>query len=119
MTEEEWLQIQVIDWAFYHTGKYPQLALMFHVANEGKRSVVQGTKLKRMGLKKGVPDLVLPWGNGTYTGLYVELKTEKGRPTAEQRTWVKNLMQAGNYAKICYGFDDAVRTIKAYLENDL
>lgn len=119
MTAEEMLQIQVIDWAYYNTWKYPQLELMFHVANEGKRNVVQGVKLKRMGLKKGVPDLVLPCGNGKYTGLYIELKTAKGRPTAEQKKWIKNLTDAGNYAKVCYGFEDAVQTIKHYLEGEI
>lgn len=119
MTAEEMLQIQVIDWAYYNTWKYPQLELMFHVANEGKRSKVQGVKLKRMGLKRGVPDLILPCGNGKYSGLYIELKTEKGRPTTEQKAWIKKLLKAGNYAKICYGFEDATSTIQSYVEGKL
>ena len=45
-----------------------------HVPNEGKRSPQQGAKLKRMGMQKGFPDLVVPLPRGNYHGLYIEMK---------------------------------------------
>lgn len=56
-----------------------------HIANEGKRSARNGAALKRMGLRKGFPDLFFPYARGGYHGLFIELKaTVKNRPTAAQ-----------------------------------
>ncbi len=49
-------QQAVMEWAELQKGKYPELSLLYHIANEGKRSVVNGANQKRAGLKKGVPD---------------------------------------------------------------
>ena len=45
-------QQEVMEWAEYQTGKYPELKLLYHIPNEGKRSVVNGANLKKAGLKK-------------------------------------------------------------------
>ena len=47
-------------WAAMQCGKYPELALMFHIPNEGKRSWMTGGRMKAEGLKSGVPDIFLP-----------------------------------------------------------
>ena len=57
-------QQAVMEWAEYQTGRYPELKLLYHIPNEGKRSVVNGANLKKAGLKKGVPDLCLPVARG-------------------------------------------------------
>lgn len=46
-------QQAVMEWAEYQTGRYPELKLLYHIPNEGKRSVVNGANLKKAGLKKG------------------------------------------------------------------
>ena len=73
LTESQ-LQIQIFEWAQLMTGKYPELSLLYHIPNEGKRSIYYGAKLKREGLKSGVPDICLPIPKGQYGGLYIELK---------------------------------------------
>ncbi len=78
-------QQAVMEWAEYQTGRYPELKLLYHIPNEGKRSVVNGANLKKAGLKKGVPDLCLPVAKGNYHSLYIEMKKNKRcRPSAEQ-----------------------------------
>ena len=76
LTESQ-LQIQIFEWAQLMTGKYPELYLLYHIPNEGKRSIYYGAKLKREGLKSGVPDICLPIPKGQYCGLYIELKVGK------------------------------------------
>lgn len=51
-------QIALFNWAKWTENILPELALMYHVPNEGKRS--NGGILKAAGLKSGVPDICLP-----------------------------------------------------------
>ena len=50
MTEKD-EQIALFDWAYYMT----DLQLMFHIPNEGRRSVQHTASLIRQGMKPGVP----------------------------------------------------------------
>ena len=88
----------------------------YHVPNESKRSVVYGAMLKKMGMSPGVPDLVIPVPNGRYHGLYIEMKTKRGRPTENQKRWLDLLQKNGYKAVICHGFDEARQEIDAYTE---
>ena len=103
-------------WAAYAAGKWPQLRLMYHVANEGRRSVAGGARLKAQGMKPGVPDICLPVPAGRFAALYIELKRKKGgRVSDEQRGWIEALNRAGNRAVVCRGWDEAREEIVRYL----
>lgn len=109
-------QIALMMWCEFQKNVHPELDLIFHIVNEGKRSVRTGAELKRMGMKKGVPDICLPVPKGTYHGLWIELKADKTkRATKEQREWLIKLSEQGYKAVVCYGADDAVSVIKEYL----
>lgn len=111
-------QIWLFEWAETQVARYPELQLMFHVPNEGKRSVVLGRQMKRMGLKTGVPDVILPVPKGRYHGLAIEMKSLKGKPTAAQLIWIENLRAVGWRAAICHGWKDAADTVWAYLHEE-
>lgn len=111
-------QQTVLRWAVYASGKYPELDLLYHIPNEGKRSKAAAGRLKAEGLKKGVPDLCLPVARGGYHGLYIELKALDGKPTREQIGWIGNLKQQGYYAVVCAGADRAIRVIEEYLKQE-
>lgn len=108
-------QIALLDWAAVMQGRYKELSLLFHIPNEGKRSERYGRELRRMGLKRGVPDLCLPVARGGYYGLFVEMKSLKGRPTPEQRGWCAELQEQGYAAIIAKGWQQAAEQIEAYL----
>ena len=95
--------------------KYPELKLLHHIPNGGKRSKREGAELKRQGVKAGVPDLCLPCPKGHYHGLYIELKTETGDVSMEQSWWIDELNNNGYYTKICRGFGEATTTLSDYL----
>ena len=57
---EEAEQAAIFEWAEYEKRKYPELELLYHVPNGGKRDAKTAAILKRCGVKAGVPDLVLP-----------------------------------------------------------
>lgn len=109
-------QQTIMQWADFSSGRYPELELLYHIPNEGKRSKATAGRLKAEGLKKGVPDLCLPVARGGYHGLYIELKAIGGRPTHEQVGWIGNLRQQGYHAEICAGADRAIRVIEEYLK---
>ena len=109
-------QIALMMWCEFQKNVHPELDVIFHIVNEGKRSVRTGAELKRMGMKKGVPDICLPVPKGTYHGLWIELKADKTkRATKEQKEWLIKLTEQGYKAVVCYGADDAVTVIKEYL----
>ena len=109
-------QQMLMEWARLAACKWPELRLMHHIPNEGKRSVASGAQLKRMGLRKGVPDICLPVARGGYHGLYIELKRRTGGSLrADQREWIEALRQQGYYADVCRGWDEAARTISEYM----
>lgn len=65
-TEE---QQYLFEWARLAACKWPELALLYHIPNEGKRTAITGARLKSMGLKSGVPDVCLPVARaGAFTG---------------------------------------------------
>ena len=78
----------------------------------------QANKLIAEGLKKGFPDLQLLIPAGPYHGLFIELKRAKkslSKISKEQKEWIERLNRQGYQAKVCYGADEAIETIKGYL----
>lgn len=112
-------QILLFDWAAAQSGKYPELSLLFHIPNGGKRNAREAERFKRMGVKAGVPDLFLPVPRGKFHGLFVELKSAKGKLSDYQRQWLSELAASGYAACVCFGFDEAQRDILNYLEGRL
>ena len=107
----------LFEWAEYAEVLYPELELMYHCPNEGKRSIYGGYKLRKQGMKAGVPDICLPVPRGGYGALYIEMKRVKGGKVSEaQKWWIDKLNAAGNLAVVCHGFDEAKDAILAYLQ---
>ena len=109
-------QRAVMEWAEYASGKWPELRLLYHVPNEGRRSMATGGRLRAEGLKSGVPDLCLPAVRAGYHGLYIEMKrTKGGRATPEQKEWLGALEKEGYKTALCRGAGEAIEAIENYL----
>lgn len=90
-----------------------------HIPNESKRSPAYGAKMKRMGLRRGFPDLLFPTPKKGYHGLYIELKRDKTcKPTAEQWQWINYLNGQGYRATVCYGAGEAIDEIGWYFNGN-
>lgn len=87
---------------------------VIHIPNEGKRSAYMGAKLKSMGLRGGVPDLLIPCARGGYHGLFIEMKVGNNKPTEKQKQWLQRLSEGGYACTVCYGTDEAIRATKKY-----
>ena len=114
---EDTEQAHIFAWAAWASGKYPELDLMHHIPNGGKRSKSEAARFKVQGVKAGVPDIFLPCARGGYHGLYIELKrTKGGKISAAQKEWIDALRGQGYKVIVCYGFDEAREVIISYLE---
>ena len=103
-------------WARASSGKHPELRLMYHIPNEGKRNPATGRRMRAEGLRRGVPDICLPVARGGYHGLYIELKRRKGgRVSPEQDQWLNDLRKAGYMAIVSKGWEEAAVSISWYL----
>lgn len=117
-SEEGYEQEMIFTWAALHAAMYPELDLMHHIPNGGRRDKRTGAILKRQGVKAGIPDIFLPAAHGGYHGLYIELKTKTGTLSSAQRQILGKLNERGYKAVMCRGYEDAVETIRAYLEDE-
>ena len=98
-------------------GRYPLLGYAFHVPNGEKRDDATAAKLARMGVRRGVPDVILPIRDklGVFAGLAIELKTARGRTSPEQEEWLIMLHVQGWKTEVCREWTDAARLLLAWV----
>ncbi len=116
MASEHEHQVALIKWFDLYYKEFR--GRLFAIPNGGQRNVIVATKLKAEGVRRGVPDLMLPLPMGDYSGLFIELKNEKGRPTEEQDDWIDYLNAIGYFAILCRGFDEAKIAILNYMNQN-
>lgn len=96
--------------------QYPRYAgCFFSIPNGGRRDTVTGAILKAEGALAGVADLFLSVPNNVHHGLYVEMKTRKGRQQDSQKAFQKAVEAQGYRYEICRSLDDFIALIKDYL----
>jgi len=81
-----------------------------------RTSINQASKMKRAGYVKGVPDLQIMEARHNYYGLFIEVKTNKGRLSTYQKEWLEDLNNKGYLAKCCKGLEEALDLIDWYLK---
>jgi len=106
-------QKALIEWCEYKG--YP-FNLIFAIPNGGQRHKAVAAKLKAEGVKSGIPDLFLPVAAWEKHGLFIEMKSEKGKVTKNQKIWLSKLSKEEYSTVVCFGFEDAKIEIEDYLE---
>lgn len=115
--------------SLYIRPTYPLIDLIYHVPNGGARGAneldakITGNNMKLLGTKAGVPDLCLPIPRCGYAALYIEVKAKKntakkrtaGRLAAEQNSFIKMLVEAGNIVGIVDDWETGFDLINDYL----
>ncbi|HDL7313796.1 TPA: VRR-NUC domain-containing protein [Yersinia enterocolitica] len=91
---------------------------LIHIPNEGKRGPKAARDAKRLGLRKGVPDLFLALPSGGYAGLWIEMKALNGKPTPDQNHWLNKMNEIGYLATIEFSCVEAMKTITEYINNN-
>ena len=114
---EEQHQRAVVEWWAWACKKYnvPE-RLLFHPPSEGVRTPAYATRLKLTGWRKGMPDLQLLVPSDRYHGLFIEMKTIRGRAEKEQLEYLADLRAQGYAACLCFGDEAAMQCIMDYME---
>lgn len=96
-----------MDWVHWKSNSEPLYSYMHHIVNEGKRSYTTSKLLKRAGMKSGLPDYNLPLPTARYAGLYIEFKTETGKLSSHQISWIMKLRAVGHLVIVARTLSDA------------
>jgi len=95
--------------------EHPALPYIFAIPNGGHRHPKVAQYMKAEGVKRGVPDLCVPFASREYHGLYIEMKYGDNRLSPEQKRYKKYLEENGYLFKVCYSSKEAIDEIFDYL----
>ena len=115
-------QTQVVEWSRWafkaNPARYPHLEMLHCSLNGVKLSGTQAKIAKGQGMLSGVPDLFLPVPKNGYHGLFIEMKSEKGRVTENQHWFLTNADSLGYKTAVCYSAKEAISAIQAYYDEE-
>ena len=97
--------------------RYPVLRWIFAIPNGGKRHPATAMKMKQEGVRRGIPDICIPYPVDEWAGCYVEMKFGKGRLTKEQQEFIE-AFQNTHKIYVCYSAIEAAHAIGKYLGID-
>lgn len=86
-----------------------------HVPNEGRRSAIQGARLKNLGMLKGVSDFIIfdETPRGGYKGIAVEMKRIKRSSTSEEQiAFLQKMADRGYLAVVTKGHQAAEEVLR-------
>ncbi len=113
MNDEEIAQINFINWVNHNL---PDVAEdTHHFANQRRCSLFEGKKLKRMGVKRGVPDLFIAVPKNGKAGLWIELKVGNGKLSKEQKQFLERKTNLGYACAAVWGWEAARDILLTYL----
>lgn len=113
--EEDNIQRSCIEW---FDMQYPKLGkLLYHIPNGGKRNAREASRFKRQGVRPGVADLFLSIPSGNHHGLYIEVKSSKGKQTDNQKEFETIVEKHGYPYRVIRSLDSFIELIKSYMKN--
>lgn len=118
-------QQRVVAWADHQKlGNDTIGQFLFAIPNGGSRRKTtakfsqEAYRMKREGVRAGVPDLMFAVPKQGYAGLFIEMKRaikSMSHVSDEQKVWHERLARIGYKVVIAYGADEAIQSICEYL----
>ena len=117
---EDTEQMALFQWVALHINRVPELGLLIHIPNGGARNPREAARFKKMGVKAGVSDLLLPITQQSViypviSGLWIEMKAKGRYLTGPQRKWQDQMTIQGYRCRVCYSWQEAALEIAEYL----
>ena len=93
---------------------YPS-ELIFAIPNGGARDAVTGAMLRAEGATRGIPDLMIAAKRAGYGGMFIEMKSAKGRLSVSQAQMIARLKELDYYCEVCRSFDEFTAAVRWYM----
>lgn len=110
---ESKIQIACVTWFRYQYHKLEKMLIA--VPNGGFRNAKEAKIMKTEGVVSGASDLILLIPKKGFGSLCIEMKTDKGKQSVNQKAWQKETELNGNKYVICRNIDDFINIINWYL----
>lgn len=108
------LQVACVRW--FKLSHHELALCLFAIPNGGtRRNAREGARLKAEGVTAGVADLFLAIPNATNSGLFIEMKTEKGRQQDTQKAFEQAVTKQGYRYEVVRSLDQFITLIIEYL----
>lgn len=93
--------------------------IVWSTVPSGGGGKIRGAMLKGMGLRTGLGDLVIFYRErGIHpprsSTLWIELKSDRGRQSPEQITFMNEVQQLGHYYRLCRSINDVSDALQHY-----
>ena len=111
-------QAMVFDWLRLQENFWPDLRFVHASSNGAFMTKKTAALMQRMGVKRGVPDIQLPFARAGYLGCAIEMKRRPNKLTPEQEVWLDKLASEGWQCHVCYSATEAIEVLKAYVSAD-
>jgi VRR-NUC domain. len=108
-------QIGFFRWIAANQARDPRLKTVFAIPNGGTRSVAEATRLKRGGVRPGVPDICVPIPIAPHASLWIEMKIKPNKLSDEQISFTNLLHSLGHCVRIAWSAQEAISILKRYL----
>lgn len=115
MNSEHKEQTMLINWFRLQYPRYNKC--LFAIPNGGARHIRTAIKLKEEGLLAGAPDLFLMIARDNKHGMFIEMKSKKGKLQQNQVEFLAQAEVMGYATAVAFGFDDAKKNIINYLNS--
>lgn len=112
--EESRTQIACVRWFRLQYPKHSKV--FFSVPNGGSRNEREAKTLKSEGVTSGVSDLILLIPRQGFNYLCIEMKTEKGVLSKEQKEFKNQVDENGGLYVVCRNVTDFMKVIQDYLK---
>jgi len=94
--------------------------ICIHTPNGGFRNKREAGKFKRMGVVRGIPDILIFKAKGGYHGLAIELKINNNRVSPEQKKMLQRLKDEDWKTEVLWdSLDDFIYVVDDYLGKTL
>ena len=91
--------------------------ICFAIPNGGRRDAITGARLRLEGVLAGVPDIFLAKAASGKYGMFIEMKTKRGRLSERQRDLFPLLEAVGYAVVVAPGWKEAADAVEMYLGN--
>lgn len=117
MRNEDALQESCVKWfrLQYKNSLLSSFPAGFVFGGDKIKRMLTALRMKRMGYTNGIPDLFIMTSKGGYHGMFIELKTERGKLSEEQKEILSKLTVEGFYCVVIRSIGDFINQVNQYM----